>query len=117
MRSDPTWRDDPELPLMMAAADVRNVNVVEQCSLVQVWLRNNNVLHDDQQIKKISRQEYWPVDVLSMSVPAISQDGSTALIYTSEFSGQLGGATYAVTFGKSANGRWSIWKKETLSIS
>lgn len=117
LRSEPAWKDDPEFLMMLAASDIRDVNVVEQCSVVQDWLKDKNILHDDQQIEKISREVYWSVDVLSMTVPIISQDGSIAQIYTSEFSGQLGGATYAVTFEKSPNGSWSILRKEALTIS
>lgn len=117
LRQNPDLRTDPDLTLSLAEADIREVSVVESCPALQNWLNEAEILHDDQLITKITLRSEWPVDVLAMSTPALSSDNSIAQFYTSEDSGHLAGALYAVTYRKAANGHWVLLDKRMVAIS
>ncbi|KPL69547.1 hypothetical protein SZ64_16470 [Erythrobacter sp. SG61-1L] len=117
LADNPALKGDPEVALTLAAADLRNRSVVEECRDLRGWLRAFNIVHDDKQIAELTLKKEWPVAILSMSLPAISEDGSTALLYVSEYSGPLAGATMAVTYKRNASGKWLLHDKTELSVS
>jgi len=112
----PQTRKDPVLPLFRKAAKTRNVSVVDRCPSLKIWLSKNAVIHSDPEIDRLVRKEPWPVSVLTMSLPAISDDGSTAMLYASEYWGGLGGGTDLVIYRKES-GAWVLKRRDQLSIS
>lgn len=56
------------------------------------------------------------MSVLTMSLPAISDDGSTAMLYVSEYWGGPGGGTYLVIYRKKS-GLWTLQRRDQLTIS
>ncbi|ALH82273.1 hypothetical protein [Sphingopyxis macrogoltabida] len=102
--------------LMRKAAKEQDAVVVDRCPSLKIWLSNSNVISSNSEIDRLTRKEPWPVAVLTMSLPAVSDDASTALIYVSEDWGGLAGGTYAVTYRKEA-GKWIEREREQLSIS
>ncbi|WP_237452181.1 hypothetical protein [Qipengyuania algicida] len=117
LRQNPRFKNDPTLPLILESSDIRNVSVVEQCPSLKSWLNETSVLHDDHRINAITLLSQWPVNLLAMSVPVLSKDGSTALMYTSESSGPLAAGHFAITYKKTAKDRWVLLTKEALAIS
>lgn len=113
----PEYRNDPELPLLLALADIRGKHVVAECGNLRSWIERSGILNDDRRIEELTRQEYWPFALLAMSMPAISEDGSTALMYAGEFTGGLAGGYKALTFEKAPNGKWVLKHEGWMGIS
>lgn len=107
---------DPDLILLRQAAETQNVSVIDRCPSLKTWLSKNAVIFSDPEIDRLARKEPWPVSVLTMSVPAISEDGSTAMLFASEYWGGLGGGTDMVVYRKQA-GAWVLQRRVQLSIS
>jgi len=51
-----------------------------------------------------------------MSLPAISDDGSSAMFYASEYWGGLGGSTDLIIYRKNKDG-WAFARRIPLTIS
>ena len=115
LRANPKYRNDPELPLLRRLASVRQISAVERCPRLKEWLTKTNTLHDDDRMyDEIADHEIWPFAALAMSLPAVSEDGTTALMYTAEYYGPLAGATYFVRYKKDSDGSW-VWERADLS--
>lgn len=119
---DATWRERPDsrkdadLLLLRKAAETRNTSVVDRCAALKIWLSKNAVIHSDPEIDGLVAQEPWPVAVLTMSLPAISDDGSSAMFYASEYWGGLGGSTDLIIYRKNKDG-WAFARRIPLTIS
>ncbi len=117
LADNPAFQGDPEVAITLAAADLRDRHVIDECSNLRSWVQTSSIVSDDARIEELMRQPEWPVAVLSMSLPAVSEDGSTALFYSSKYAGPLEGAALAVTYKKQANGEWVLHDEEELAIS
>jgi hypothetical protein len=113
----PELKQDPQLPLYRAAAKVQRESPVARCSHLREWLTRADVLTDDRRIKQLTRGDDWPIAVLSMSMPGVSADGSTALLFVSEYWGPLGGNVDAVIYKKDGDGSWVIARRAVLEQS
>ena len=112
----PQPEKNPDTLLLRGAAETRDVSVVSRCPALKTWLVENEVVHSDSEIEKLIRKEPWPVSVLAMSLPFVSDDGSTAAFYASEYSGRMGGGTDLVIYRKKGVA-WVYERRLPLSIS
>lgn len=117
LADNPEFEGGPEVAITLAAADLRDRRVMDECSNLRNWVQTSGILSDDARIDELTRQPEWPIAVLSMSLPAVSEDGSTALFYSRKYAGPLAGALMAVTYKKQASGKWVLHDEEELAIS
>ncbi len=113
----PRLREDPDLPLILAVAEAREISVFDQCPSLKKWLSMNGIIHDGQAIERLTRKEPWSVATLGISLPAISKDGSKALFYASEYWGSLGGGQDLLIYTKNKSGAWILQRRDGLTIS
>ncbi len=113
----PDLRNDPDLPLIQAAAQAQRISPVSQCPGLRASLKRAGVLVDDAIIEQKTRGVDWPIAALAMSMPVLSADGSTAILYVSEYWGSLSGSMDAVTYKKDLRGAWVLAGRTTLAVS
>ncbi|MXO72815.1 hypothetical protein [Alteraurantiacibacter buctensis] len=117
LEESPQLARDASVELALAAADVRDINVVENCPDLRAWLDSEGIIHDDRSLEAITRLEDWPVAMISISLPALADNGATALLYSYEGYGPLAGGLSSMIYKRDAQGGWVLHRTDHLTIS
>lgn len=117
LEQQPKWRRDPELPLHITATKVRQLNVIKTCPDLRKWLPEGAVLRSAQQVSEVTREEPWPVVLLQFDFPAISEDGSTALIHSSVGFAPEAGYYGVVLYNKDRRGVWRRSRVDVIAMA
>jgi hypothetical protein len=114
---NPGSAEEPDYELVAAAARHRDLNVLEQCPSLRKWAERERVVTDEAEIERLTQPEEWAVVIVTMSMPVITPDAQTALVYAAEYAGGLSGATFAVSYARDDKGNWEMIDKSMLAVS
>lgn len=117
LKQRPQLAHSADVQNALAEADVRDASVVESCPEIRAWLSSEQILHDDIRVRSIVNSHNWPVTILSVSAPIITDNGERAKFYAEQGSGPHSGGLDAVRYRRDVHGHWVYDGKSSVSIS
>jgi hypothetical protein len=85
-------------------------DAVSRCSSVRSWLSRHKIPHGGAAVEAVvaraNEDDELPAGIFTVSLPAISADGQTALVYTSDTGGGEAGGGFALLYHRQADGTW-----------
>lgn len=117
-----SWTADvpPQLPDLAArlASGIRNS--VPRCSSVRKWLTGHRIGFGKAAVNGIVARavdEIYPAGIFTVSLPVMSADAQSALIYTDDAWGEEGGGGFVHLYSRQADGTWKLAATQRLWIS
>jgi hypothetical protein len=95
-------------------------NAVPRCPAVRAWLTKHRVRYGRAAVKDVVRRavnDELPAGLFTVSLPSISGDGRTALVYTSDVWGGEAGGGFAHLYRRQPDGSWKSVAVRRLWIS
>jgi hypothetical protein len=116
------WKADVSPPPTdLAAQFVSGIrNSVPRCSSVRKWLADHRIRFGKGAVKAIvagAVDEEYPAGIFTVSLPIISADGQTSLVYTDDVWGEEGGGGFVRLYRRQADGTWKSAAIQRLWIS
>ncbi len=114
----PELVNDPDIVVARKQGKVGGRSPVHECETAKIWLDKNGISRgkvgpwDD-----VDRNDKFPAEIIRMSIPVFSDDGSMAYMDVSHYFGPLGGGGTALVFRKSRSGNWELVSEVGTYIS
>lgn len=108
----------PSDGLIAQMEEQRSKSVIEQCPILQSYLKNNSIDYGSKAVDKVvfaGTSETAVIIGLSQSV--VSDDGKEALIMTSTTEGPLAGGGFLEHLKKDPAGQWTVVARSGLWVS
>jgi hypothetical protein len=108
-------------PMQVAAEFVSGVrDSVSRCSSVRKWLIKHRIRYGRAAVKAVVARavdDELPAGLFTVSLPTVSSDGQTALVYTSDAWGGEAGGGFAHLYRRQPDGTWKSEAVKRLWIS
>jgi len=112
------FRSDPFFPLYVQLVENDEVDPQEECASLREFLEAEGVRERFTQTKpKLKNEDEWDTIWLSVSMPAVSQDGREAIMLSGLTFGPLAGGGSEVYLRRSRQGEWVIKYEKSTWIS
>ena len=114
----PELVNDPDIAVARKQAKAGGRSPVNECATAKVWLDKNGIRRGKVgPWEDLDRNDEYPAEIIRMSIPVFSDDGSMAYMNVSHYFGPLGGGGMALIFRKSRSGSWEVVSKIGTYIS